>query len=182
MTWRKPGEGLQVSTKGRKEGSAGLMANFYVDIAYGKGVVLCKHIPWKVTGQRFATFVKKVFPGVFAKCGVDLRGSLWLQDGDPRQNSKVAKQAWRKLGCEMFSIPARSPDLNPIENMFNNIRRQLKDDALEQHIENESYGEFCQRVAKTIKNYPSAIIDKTIDSMVHRYDMVRKGKGHRTKY
>ena len=182
MAWRKPGEGLQITTKGKKEGSGGNMANFYVAIAYGKGVVLCKHIPWRVTGERFATFIKNVFPGVFKKCEVNPRGSLWLQDGDPRQNSKQAKEAWEKLGCEMFPIPARSPDLNPIENMFNNIRRQLKDDALEQNIDNESYNSFCKRVANTIKNYPSETIDKTIDSMVHRFYMVIKGKGYRTKY
>jgi len=62
-TWRKPGEGLIITTKGRKEGSCGKMANFFVAISHGSGVVLCKQHDWQVTGDRFAQFVKEFFPG-----------------------------------------------------------------------------------------------------------------------
>jgi len=64
MAWRKPGEGLQITTKGRKEGSGGRMARFFVAIAHGYGVVLCHHHDWKVTGPSFAQFVLECFPGV----------------------------------------------------------------------------------------------------------------------
>ena len=33
MTWRKPGEGLSITTKGSKDGSCSQMAQFYVAIA-----------------------------------------------------------------------------------------------------------------------------------------------------
>ena len=65
MAWRKPGEGLQITTKGRKEGSNGKMANFFVAISHGSGVVLCEHHDWQVTGARFADFVKDHFPGMY---------------------------------------------------------------------------------------------------------------------
>jgi len=134
MAWRKPAEGLSVTTKGRKEGSNGKMANFFVAINHGSGVVLCEQYKWRVTGALFAQFVKNNFRGVFERCGKVTRGSIWLQDGDPRQNSKVAKEAWQHMGTEMFGIPARSPDLNPIENVFHIVRRQLKEDAMEKKI------------------------------------------------
>jgi len=38
-----------------------------------------------------------------------MNGEKWLQDRDPRQNSKAAQKSWKELGCTMFSIPARSP-------------------------------------------------------------------------
>lgn len=63
MAWRKPGEGLSMTTKGKKEGSGGKMANFFVAISHGSGVVLCQHHDWQVTGNRFAEFVKEHFPG-----------------------------------------------------------------------------------------------------------------------
>ena len=145
MQWRKPNEGLSRTTKGRKEGSGGHMANFFVAIAYKRGVVLCKHYSWRVTGERFARFVKYRFPGTFEKCGTTPVDRFFLQDGDPRQTSKVAEEAWEELGCQMFSIPARSPDLNPIENIFHLVRQQLAHDALEQEIYQETYDEFCKR-------------------------------------
>lgn len=63
MAWRKPGEGLNITTKGRKEGSAGKMANFFVAIAHGSGVVCCKQYAWRVTGERFALFIMENFRG-----------------------------------------------------------------------------------------------------------------------
>jgi len=63
MAWRKPGEGLSITTKGRKEGSCGKMANFFVGISHGSGVVLCKQHNWQVTGERFAEFITEFFPG-----------------------------------------------------------------------------------------------------------------------
>lgn len=182
MAWRKRSEGLITSTKGKKEGSGGKMANFFVAIAHGKGVVFCKQYPWVLTGPRFAELVSRCFPAVFERCGVPIEGSKFLQDGDPRQNSKVVKQALEKMGCEIFSIPPRSPDLNPIENIFHLVRDQLKSDALEKKIEHETYQEFSKRVAETICVFSKEIIDKTIESMPKRIIMVIEKKGARTKY
>ena len=119
---------------------------------------------------------------MFEECGRPIHQSLWLQDGDPRQNSKVARVAWTRLGCEMFGIPARSPDLNPIENIFHIVRRQLREDALEQEIKKESYDQFCERVSNTIRSTSRELIAKTIASMNRRIVAVIKSKGERTKW
>ena len=105
-----------------------------------------------------------------------------MQDGDPRQNAKVARLAWEKLGCKMFGIPARSPDLNPIENIFHIMRRKLKEDALEQEINNESYEQFCDRIKSTFASLSTELIDKTISSMPNRIEAILQTKGRRTKY
>jgi len=112
MTWRKASEGPRVTTKGKKEGSGGRMANFFVGILHRHGVVLCEHHKWKIN---FATFIKEVFPVTFEKLGAGPEKKGFLQDGCPRQNSRVAQKAWTWLGYEVVKIPARSPDLNPIE-------------------------------------------------------------------
>jgi len=182
MAWRKRKEGLQRTTKGKKEGSGGKMANFFVGIAHGKGVVLCKQYEWKVTGATFADFATRTFPSAFEKCDAEPEGSLFLQDGDPRQNSAVAKKAFESMGCKVFGIPARSPDLNPIENIFHLVRKKLKEDALAKKIHHESYKEFAKRVAETISNFPADVISKTIELMEQRIDMVIASKGERIKY
>jgi hypothetical protein len=55
--WRKAGEGLIYTTKGKKEGSGGKTANFFVAIAFDKGVISCEQYHSKLTGKMFAEFV-----------------------------------------------------------------------------------------------------------------------------
>ena len=67
------------------------------------------------------------------------KGKLFLQDGDPSKNSSVDRQAMDSIGCRLFSIPARSPNLNPIENIFLLVWEKLKEDALKYDVQYESY-------------------------------------------
>lgn len=121
--------------------------------------------------------------GTFVNCGERrMEGAMWLQDNDPRQNSKVARQSWERLGCKMFSIPARSADLNPIESIFNTVRKQMKQDALDRQITRENYQQFCERARNTIMSTSVEYINKTIESMPTRILAVVQKKGGRTKY
>ena len=118
--WKKASEAFEVTAKGKKEGTGGRMASFYVAISYEKGVVMCEQYEGHINGRLFADIVKEKFPETFSK-STNCKNMLFLQDGDPSQNSAVAKSAFEFIGCKVFSIPARSPDINPIENLFNII-------------------------------------------------------------
>ena len=83
----------------------------------------------QLNGENFSNFVRKYFPAAFKK-SANPKGMLFLQDGDPTQNSRKAKKAFDDVGCRMFSIPARSLDINLTENMFNNVHKKLREDAL----------------------------------------------------
>ena len=56
---------------------------------------------------------------------INLKSFLFVQVGDPRQNSKIGKINIAKTGSKQISIPARSPELNPIENLFNLVKQKL---------------------------------------------------------
>ena len=175
--WRKRREGLKA--KGKKEGCTNV--NFMVAIAYGKGVVLCEQWEGTITGEKFASFVKPCLRKAFRN-SANPKGKLFLMDGCPRQNSRVAMRAIEKVGAKVFKIPARSPDLNPIENFFNTITMKLNNDAVEKQITRESINEFSLRVKKTMQSFSSDQIDKVIESMDKRITAVIKGRGQRTKY
>ena len=66
------------------------------------------------------------------------------------------------------SIPVRSPDINPIENLFNLVHNKLEEDALINNITREDFETFSTRVKETIKTFPVEIIVKTIESMNRR--------------
>ena len=55
---------------------------------------------------------------------------MFVQDGDPSQNSKAAKTALDKISAVQFSASPRSLDLNPIENVFNLMEKKLSSDTV----------------------------------------------------
>lgn len=182
-TYRKENEGcsLYCTAAGSREGDGGKVAKFMVTIAYNKGVTMCEEFKQKLNGESFATFVRNHFPTCFEE-SPNPDDKVFLQDGDPSQNSAMAMNAVAEVGAEKFAIPPRSPDLNPIENLFHLCKRRLKKDAIENQIEVETYDEFIQRIKKTILSTKVVTINNLIDSMNKRIDLIIKAKGQRIKY
>ncbi len=179
--YRKPSEGLLPSctSRGRKEGTGGKTVKFVVAITHGKGVVVCEPYD-KMNGEYFASFVDRNFMNMFEIADKD--SFAFVQDGDPSQNSAVAKLAMKRANAQMLSIPPRSPDLNPIENFFNVVRTQLHHGALSANLTHETFEQFQERVEKTMRSVPTDLIDNTIASIRKRLQQIIEGKGHRTKY
>lgn len=183
MVWRKAHERLHfgLTAKGSHEGNGGKQAHFIVAIGYTKGVIICEQYDGRLNGQKFADFIRDEFPEAF-KASINPRGKFFLQDGDPSQNSVKARNAMYDIGARKFTIPPRSPDLNPIENIFNLLKKKLHNDAINKNIEWENFEHFSARVRATIEEIDVVLIDKTIKSMENRIPLVIKGKGQRTKY
>ena len=183
MAWRKPSDGLSFehTAKGSHVGSGGSVAHFMVAIAYGKGVILAEQYEGNINGQKFADFVRDKFPDLFER-SVNTRGKLFLQDGDPSQNSRKAMTAIYEVHARKFSIPARSPDLNPIENIFNNVKNMLYEQALERYITRENFIDFSERVRNTLLTFSPDVIDRTINSMDNRISLIIRSRGQRIKY
>ena len=66
--------------------------------------------------------------------------------------------------------------------LFFPFRRQLALEAREEFIKKESYEDYVTRLKRTIQSIPVDVIDRTIDSLPGRVEMVIKSKGHRIKY
>ena len=179
--WRKHSEGLApgCTAKGRACGTGGKYVKVVVAISYGKGVICC--IPYdKMDGKYFANFLHEHFDMMVESAEKDSR--LWLQDGDPSQNSALAKEVMKQVNSELLSIPARSPDINPIENLFAVAKAALRREAIERNITAETTNEFEARVKRTLREIPVSTTDRIIESMNHRMRIIIKQKGARLKY
>lgn len=77
-----------------------------------------------------------------------------------------------------MAIPTRSPDLNPIENIFHLLKRMLQQDAIKKNITFETYEKFSESVMTTFKNLNQNFIDNTIASMNNRIDTIIRIKVH----
>ena len=179
--WRKPSEGLcfGCTAKGKKEGTGGKVLKLMVAISYNKGVIVCQPFE-KMLGSYFARFVTERFNSMFEKAG-EGESRLWVQDGDPCQNSGIAKAAMERVNATLFKIPA-SPDLNPIENFLNIVSNRLRDSAIDKHITKETYEQFQERVLNTVYSIPIKTIDNLIGSMDSRIKDVINANGQRINY
>ena len=111
-------------------------------IAYGKGVVMCEQFLWKYNGGSYSKFVRKYssyfcWKPITAKA-IFLKGNFFW-NGDPVQNWKELHKAYNKICGTIVPIPSGSPEINPVENIFNNVRSKLRTDAWEQKIKYDSY-------------------------------------------
>lgn len=178
--WRLPNEGLNLgcTAKGKKEGST--QVKFLVAISYKSGVVLCQEYE-KLNGARYARMIKKLFPLAFS-ISINPQAKRLLQDGCPIQNSKRARRVIERLGAHIFCIPARSPDINPIENFFHLASKLLRKQAIEEKIQEETKEEFTARVKKNLIEYPPKKIDAIIESMDKRIKQIILARGQRIKY
>jgi len=179
--WRMINEGLDrmCTAKGKKEGSN--QAKFMVAISYNHGVVMCRQYFGRISGRKFANIVDEEFPKAFRKCG-NPRVKRFLQDGDPSQNSAIARKAIKKTGTMLFSIPPRSPDLNPIENFFHQVKVRLYEETRSRGITNESFEQYSLRVKNIIEKFEKVRINRLIESMPKRINIVLRSKGNRIKY
>ena len=89
-----------------------------------------------------------------------------LVDGDPLQNSKVVMADIQQINGKLLWIPARSSDLNPIENLFYLARKDLNKDARNLHITTETMEKFAYEI-------------QIIETMSKRIDLIIKNRGSR---
>ena len=105
---------------------------------------------------------------------------LWTMT--PSQTSGAAKLAFVEIEAEFHEIPPRSPDLNPIENIFHLVKLFLENEAISRNITWESFEQFQNRVFRALESVSIETIVKTIASMSNRIQAILSSKGARTKY
>ena len=98
--WRKKSKGLKQGclAKGSKAGTGGKVAKMIVTIRHGKGVLTFERYQ-KMDAKYFPSFIDEHFDTTLERSGKGLT-RLWLQDGDPSQNSKSARDAMARCHSE----------------------------------------------------------------------------------
>ena len=136
--WRRKGEGLKYTAKASKNLAGDRRLHVLVAIAYGKGVIL--KVPYeKMSGKFFALFIRRHFNLAFGQAGPKTNGRrLFVMGNDPSQRSKAAVKALEDIEAELLEIPARSPDVDCIENVFHLLKRYLEEQAIALNITKES--------------------------------------------
>ena len=178
--WMRRDEKFTMTAKSKHGGSGGRSLHYMVGISHKKGIVICE--PYTLLNAAWMKgFVERNFPQAFLLAQKSpLR--LFLQDNDPSQQSASATSAWKKLNCAQVYIPPRSPDFNPIENIFNLTKKELADEAIEKKNFKESVPQFHKRITAALHRVAKDHADKTIESLPNRMAMAVAAKGARIRY
>jgi hypothetical protein len=107
------------------------------------------------------------------------RGRGWFQEDNARPHkAKVAVAFREQNGLRSLPWPAQSPDLNPIENLWAEVKKSLQ----KQKKQPSNLAELEKRVKKVWNGLPKVLIENLVDSMPDRIQAVIAAKGGPTKY
>ena len=175
--WKRPGEGLSDRlVKGTLKFGGGSVMVWGCMMWKGTGYAV------KIDGRMDADLYTRILDD-------DLQASLdfydkssddiiFQQDGDPKHHSGKAQMWFKDHNIQVLPWPAQSPDLNPIEHLWDYIKRRLGE------YEEDPKGilELWERIEKEWAKIPASVCQNLIESMPRRIQAVLKAKGGNTKY
>ena len=114
----------------------------------------------------------------FRDLHLDYHDYYFQQDNDPKHTAARTKQWFEDNEIEVLSWPPQSPDLNPIEHLWNDIDRHLR----VSEIEIRGKDMLWKQVSKVWNETALEACSKLIETMPERINDVIKAKGGYTRW
>ena len=136
----------------------------------------------KMDGRMDAELYTSILQDDFLKTvefyGLDRETIIFQQDNNPKHTSHKASNWFKQNHINVLKWPAQSPDLNPIEHLWQQLKQQLN--AYE--VPPVDIHELWDRVEMEWEKIPKEVCRNLIESMPRRIEAVIKAKGAQTKY
>ena len=143
-----------------------------------KGVGLACRIDGAMDAPLYVSILEDELQQTMEYYGLEKGETIFQQDNDPKHKSRIATQWFEDNEMEILRWPSQSPDLNPIEHLWQHLKQQLT--AYEE--EPKSMTELWERVQETWNRIPVSVCTNLIESMPKKVAAVLKARGGYTKY
>jgi transposase len=175
--WKKPGAPLQDHhvTGTVKFGGGSLMM---WGCMTAKGVGYACKIDGRMDAELYKSILEDDLLQTLEYYDLEPSEIIFQQDNDPKHTSKLAKKWFTDNEIELLEWPPQSPDLNPIEHMWQHLKVQLAS----RQEEPKSIHELWEHVEAEWNAIPVDVCVKLIESMPKRVAEVIRAKGGNTKY
>ena len=101
---------------------------------------------------------------------------IFQHDNDPKHTSKLVKEWLLYRTPKTLDHPPQSPDLNPIEHLWEHLDRQIRKRTI------SSKTDLKKAITEEWYKITSDVTKKPVESMPRRLNAVLKAKGKQTKY
>ena len=112
-------------------------------------------------------------------------GSIFIQDNAPIHTAHIIRDWFRQQGIEVMNSPPYSPDLNPIENLWALLKGEiyrLYPELVDAPNTVETLDLLIRCAINTWDIIGEELLNRLVDTMVHRVKAVLDAQGWYTKY
>lgn len=172
--WRRSGEALQSKnlrpTVKHGGGSVLLWGSMAAD-----GVGNLEFIDGIMNADAYVGILERNMKSSARKLGLG-RNFMFQQDNDPKHTSKKAREFFQKNKQEVLEWPPQSPDLNPIEHLWEHLKRKLWESNV------SSKKALKDLIVREWEVIDASVTRNLVDSMQRRLEAVIAANGGATKY
>jgi transposase len=143
-----------------------------------EGVGRLAEVEGKMDADQYVSILEDNLLPSLEESGFSAEDVIFQQDNDPKHTSKKATKWFEDNDINVLDWAPQSPDINPIEHLWQHIKRRLG----EYSTMPKGVWEIWERVAEVWNEIPPEVCQNLIESMPRRLEAVIKAKGGHTKY
>ena len=140
----------------------------------GSDIGLMTEVNGRMNSQQYCEILSNhMIPSAWSARGLDY---IFQQDNASCHSSRYTTEWLKDNNVTVLSWPPQSPDLNPIEHLWEYMERQLQDT----HSTNKR--QLWLNLRNVWDSIPPTILSHLVESMPSRLEAVIKARGSHTKY